>query len=122
MRQLKAVLKFGSSVLRSEDDLPRVVDEIYRWVRGGHRVIAVVSALGNTTDQLFVKARSFGDCAGHAIAELIANGETTSAALLGLALDQAGIPCVTLDATRIGLETCGPALDASPQRLNTAAL
>jgi len=122
MRQLIAVLKFGSSVLRSEDDLPRVVDEIYRWVRGGHRVIAVVSALGNTTDQLFAKARSFGECAGHAVAELVAVGETTSAALLGLALDRAGIPCVTLDAKRIGLETCGLVLDASPQQLDTAAL
>ena len=122
MRQLIAVLKFGSSVLRSEDDLARVVDEIYRWIRGGHRVIAVVSALGNTTDQLFAKARTFGDCAGHAIAELIATGETTSAALLGLALDRAGIPCVTVDAKRIGLETCGSVLDASPQRLNSVVL
>src|SRR5215469_14734889 len=122
MRQLIAVLKFGSSVLRSEDDLPRVVDEIYRWVRGGHRVIAVVSALGNTTDQLFAKARSFGDCSDHSITELVAIGEATSAALLGLALDRAGIPCMTLDAKRIGLETCGRVLDASPQRLNSAAL
>lgn len=122
MRQLIAVLKFGSSVLRSEEDLPRVVDEIYRWIRGGHRVIAVVSALGNTTDQLFAKVRSFGDCAGHVVAELVAVGETTSAALLGLALDRAGVPCVTLDAKRIGLETCGHVLDASPKRLNSAIL
>ena len=122
MRKLIAVLKFGSSVLRSEDDLPRVADEIYRWVRVGHRVVAVVSALGNTTDELFARARSYGQCAGHAIAELVATGEATSASLLRLALDRAGIPCVTLNAQRIGLETSGPVLDASPQRLDTAAV
>src|SRR5215471_1534560 len=122
MRELIAVLKFGSSVLRSEDDLPRVVDEIYRWTRGGHRVIAVVSALGSTTDELFAKARRFGECADCAVAELIATGETTSAALLGLALDRAGIPCVTLGAKRIGLETGGAVLDASPRALDTERL
>jgi homoserine dehydrogenase len=119
MRELVAVLKFGSSVLRSEDDLPRVVDEIYRWIRSGRRVIAVVSALGSTTDELFAKARGFGECAAHAVAELVATGETTSAALLGLALDRAGIPCATLDAKHIGLETFGPVLDAAPQRFDT---
>jgi homoserine dehydrogenase len=122
MRELIAVLKFGSSVLRSEHDLPRVVDEIYRWTRYGHRVIAVVSALGSTTDELFAKARSFGECADCAVAELIATGETTSAALLGLALDRAGIPCVTRDSKRIGLETCGPVLDAAPQRFDAAVV
>src|SRR2546421_4497054 len=122
MRELIAVLKFGSSVLRCEEDLPQVVDEIYRWIRAGHRVIAVVSAFGNTTDGLFAKANSFGECAGHTIAELVSTGEATSAALLALALDRAGIPSVTLDAKRIGLVTCGPVLDASPQKLNTQAL
>jgi homoserine dehydrogenase len=123
MRELVAVLKFGSSVLRCEDDLPRVVDEIYRWVRGGHRVVAVVSALGRTTDELFAKAKSFGESsAAHAVADLVAIGETMSSALLGLALDRAGIPCVTLDANRIGLEISGPVLDASPHGLNTERL
>ena len=46
------VLKFGSSVLRSESDLPTAVHEIYRWWREGFQVVAVVSAFGNTTDEL----------------------------------------------------------------------
>ena len=39
------VLKFGSSVLRSAADLPAAVDEIYRHVRAGRRVVAVVSVI-----------------------------------------------------------------------------
>ena len=33
------VLKFGSSVLRSENDLPTAVHEIYRWWRDGYQVV-----------------------------------------------------------------------------------
>jgi len=39
-----AVLKFGSSLLRSDADLPAVVTEIYRRHREGRKVVAVVSA------------------------------------------------------------------------------
>ena len=52
------VLKFGSSVLRSESDLPTAVHEIYRWWREGYQVVLVVSAFGNTTDELTQRAHS----------------------------------------------------------------
>ena len=52
------VLKFGSSVLRNENDLPTAVHEIYRWWKEGHQVVAVVSAFGNTTDDLTRRAHS----------------------------------------------------------------
>src|SRR4051794_22017869 len=61
------VLKFGSSVLRSLDDLPTVAGEIYRQRRRGKRIIAVVSALEGETDRLFAEAaRASGgvDCSG----------------------------------------------------------
>ena len=54
------VLKFGSSVLRGDADLPAAVHEIYRQVRRGHHVVAVVSALGDTTDALLARARALG--------------------------------------------------------------
>jgi len=38
------VLKLGSSVLETQEDLPDAVHEIYRWYRSGYRVVAVVSA------------------------------------------------------------------------------
>ena len=89
------VLKFGSSVLRSDSDLPAVVHEIYRWIRGGHRVVAVVSAMNKTTNDLLTRAQRFG--AGvddRAVAALLATGEASSTALLALALARAGIaPC-----------------------------
>src|SRR5947209_11696239 len=123
MRLPIIVLKFGSSVLRSEDDLPRAVHEIYRWYRQGHRVVAVVSAFAETTDKLLKKAESRAASPdAWATAALVSTGEDYSAALLALELDRAGIPAAVLDAHSIGLETCGPRLNADPVCLNTEVL
>jgi homoserine dehydrogenase len=117
------VLKFGSSVLGKDSDLPRAVHEIYRWVREGRRVIAVVSALNDTTDNLLARAESFGaETSDSAVATLLATGEATSSALLTLALGRAGIPAAALDEVRLGLRTRGPVLDAEPCALDTRAL
>lgn len=112
------VLKFGGSVLTTEADLPTVVGEIARHLRLGLRVVAVVSAIGETTDRLLEKARGFGEPSDPgALAALLATGEAASSALLGLALARAGAPAVVLDAAAIGLRVRGPALDATPVTL-----
>src|SRR5438445_8221827 len=113
------VLKFGSSVLRTESDLPRVVHEIYRWVRDGYRVLAVVSAFESKTNQLFEQARRYSDNPDEAsVAALVATGEATSAALLSVVLDRAGLHSILLDSDRVGLCTRGPLLDADPHAVN----
>ena len=89
------VLKFGSSVLDPEDGLTRTVLEIYREVRRGKRVLAVVSALPGVTDRLIQTAhRRFERPHPAALASLVSTGETSSAAFLGMALDQAGVPAM----------------------------
>ena len=115
------VLKFGSSVLRTVQDLPNAVHEIYRWVRDGYRVIAVVSAIGNTTEVLIRDSQML--CAvpeAFATAELLATGERASAALLGIALDRAGVPAHVVSPREIGFEVTGTPLDAEPTGLDVA--
>lgn len=118
------VLKFGSSVLRTSADAPRVAHEVYRWVRKGYRVVAVVSALEGETDQLLAQAHSWErNPHPSATALLASTGELRSAALLTLALDRAGIDAQVLDVAAIGLRTRGrQALDARPVRYNVAKL
>ncbi len=109
------VLKFGSSVLRSEADLPLAVHEIYREWRAGRRVLAVVSALGCTTDDLLKRAQQLGlPPQREGLAALLGTGETAAAALLTLALDRSGLPVTLLDSVQIGLVTDGDRLDADP--------
>ena len=117
------VLKFGSSVLRSENDLPTAVHEVYRWWRQGYQVVAVVSAFGNTTDELTRHAHSMCDQPNdELLAVLLATGEATSSALLGLSLNRSGIPATVLDADQACLCTDGPTLDSNLTSINVAGV
>jgi len=117
------VLKFGSSVLENHDALPAAVLEIYREIRRGRRVVAVVSAFGNRTDELLASARNLFDEPDPAsLARLLETGEAESAATLGLALDQAGVPARILDAGQIGLTTSEEILDAEPHDFDVVRL
>lgn len=112
-REKIIVLKFGSSVLGGESDLPRAVHEIYRWWRHGAQVLVVVSAFGNTTDKLLRRAENLcGEPEQATLATLLATGEAVSAALLGMALNRAGIPATVLDPAQAGLRTIGDTLNA----------
>src|SRR5215207_8667725 len=117
------ILKFGSSVLRAEEDLPLAVHEIYREWRRGARVLAVVSAFGDTTDGLVARAECLCPVPEPAaLAALLATGEATSAALLGLALARAGVPARILDPAQAGLHTTGGRLDAELVSADTGRL
>jgi len=118
-----SVLKFGSSILRTEEDLPTVVEEIRFWLNGGERVIAVVSALGDTTETLFERCRKYGDPSNEeALAALVATGEQGSAALVALALSKAGIEARVLDPVEIELRAYGIPLDARLSGVNAEVI
>ncbi len=107
------VVKFGSSVLRAEEDLPVVVEEIARWVRSEQYVLAVISAFGNTTEELLKRASAYGEPTNEeAVARLVATGEETAAALLALALARAGIGAKLVGPEQIRLIAEGAPLDA----------
>ena len=117
------VLKFGSSVLRSEADLPAVVHEIYAELRLGRRVLVVPSAFGSTTDDLLVLAKKQTPVPEPCVlARLLATGESTSAALLSLALKRAGVAARLIGPEAIGLKAEGGYLDAHPIGLDVAAV
>lgn len=117
------VLKFGSSVLKSLDDLPAIAGEIYRQRRKGNRIIAVVSALDGETDTLFDQAQGVANgasCSG--IAELVSLGEERTAALLSIACDRIGLKASICRVEELGLYTSGSELDADFHELLPFAL
>src|SRR6202521_3393970 len=117
------VLKFGSSVLRTPDELPVAVDEIYRHWRSGCRVLAVVSAFEGVTDDLIREAADlFGSGCPAAPAAHVAKGEQRTAALLLESLSRSGIPSRMVEPHQIGLLARGSSLDSSPASVDVAAL
>lgn len=117
------VLKFGGSVLRSEDDLLKGVRECESWVDRGWNVAAVVSAFEGVTDVLIGQAKGYGEePLPEARALLTGTGELTSASLLGLALHRAGVRSTVAAPWTIGFRAVGEPLDAFPQTINAAAV
>jgi homoserine dehydrogenase len=89
------------------------VEEIGRWRGSEQYVLAVVSAFGNTTEELFKRARRYGEPTNEeTVARLVATGEEQSAALVALALACAGIPAKLLGPEQLGLIAEGAPLDA----------
>ena len=117
------VLKFGSSILQSPDDLARIAGEIYRQRRAGRRIIAVVSALAGETDALLRQAAAVTGLAGcRGVPDLVSLGEERTAALLRLACDRIGLRAEICRPEELGLRTRGDGLAAQPARLEPAAL
>ena len=117
------VLKFGSSVLQTPSDVPNAVHEIYRWYRDGHRVVAIVSAIGQGTNWLLNQAREFSAAPDpHALAELLATAARASAALLGIALDRAGVPARAVDPREFRLTALGEVLNSEPATVLSSQL
>lgn len=117
------VLKFGSSVLESAEDFRTAAQEVYRHVRLGEKIVAVVSALAGETDRLLGEAAAVG---GEAPAPLVARlarvGELRSAALMALSLCRMGVRACALDPHEIGLEAEGEALDSDLVDLDPEAV
>jgi homoserine dehydrogenase len=117
------VLKFGSSVLRTPDDLHVAVDEIHRRWRSNRLVLAVVSAFEGVTDQLIGDASElFGVASPHATAAYVATGEQRTAALLAGLLGFSGIPARVIEPREIGLTAEGDALESVPTGVDRSAL
>jgi homoserine dehydrogenase len=117
------VLKLGSSVISERSRIPEAVTEIYRIVRDGRRVLAVVSAFEGVTDRMLEDARALG--CGHDNVHLpryVALGEETSAALLTLACDRAGLQAQTLSVAQLGLAARGSIESAEPTGLDPGAI
>jgi homoserine dehydrogenase len=115
------VLKFGSSVLGVEGDYPAAALEVYRHVREGEKVLAVVSALAGETDALLDQAARVGGEGDSALVARVARvGELHSAALMALALVRLGLRACTLDPHEMGLVAQGEPLDANLERVDAA--
>ncbi|MGZ8283188.1 MAG: homoserine dehydrogenase [Allosphingosinicella sp.] len=117
------MLKFGSSVLEREDDFRTAAQEVYRHVRDGEKIVAVVSALAGETDFLLDQAgRVGGDAPPALVARVARVGELRSAALMALALCRMGVRACAMDPDEMKLVAEGDPLDSNLSGLDAAAV
>ena len=102
------VRKYGGSSLEAASDVMRIAESAALARRLGHRLVVVVSARGNTTDDLLDQAGQFGSLRpSRETDQLLSTGEIASAALLSIALQRLGVPAVSLSGAQAGIRATG---------------
>ena len=100
------VLKFGGTSVGNKERLFHAAAIAKKNWQQGHQVVVVVSAQGDTTDELLEKAAEIGhDLPPREMDMLLSTGEQISIALFAMALHQLGCPAVSLTGWQAGVRT-----------------
>lgn len=100
------VCKFGGSSVASIDKINNVALRVKSLQDEGYGVVVVVSAMGDTTDELLELAASIGSNLNlREMDALLATGEQQSAALLALALNKMGCKAISLTGWQAGIKS-----------------
>ncbi|WP_347040831.1 aspartate kinase [Brachybacterium nesterenkovii] len=120
------VQKYGGSSVADAESIVRVADRIARYARAGHQVVVVVSAMGDTTDELIDLAQQVTENPPpRELDMLLTAGERISMAVLSMALNSRGIGARAYTGSQAGVitdATHGRALilDVTPGRIRDA--
>ncbi|MHB8460928.1 MAG: aspartate kinase [Candidatus Limnocylindrales bacterium] len=102
------VQKFGGSSLADADRIRRVARRIASERAAGSELVVVVSAMGDTTDELLELAAAITDEPdSRELDVLLATGEHQSATLVSMALHAIGVPAISLTGAQAGITTDG---------------
>lgn len=100
------VQKFGGSSVADAQGLARVAERIAATHRAGNQVVAVVSAMGDTTDELLDLAAQVTDRPPERELDiLLTAGERISMSLLAMAIDSRGVPVRSYTGQQAGVLT-----------------
>jgi aspartate kinase len=100
-------MKFGGSSVGDAERMKRVANRIVERAREGHQCVVVVSAMGDTTDELIDLSRAL--CEGipspREMDMLLTTGEQVSCALLAMAIQSRGCKAVSYTGWQAGIYT-----------------
>ena len=100
------VQKFGGSSVADAERIFRVAGIIADTYNKGNDVIVVLSAQGDTTDELIAKAAEINERPSKREMDvLLSTGEQISIALMAMALEKMNLPVVSLTGWQVGIET-----------------
>jgi len=120
------VQKFGGSSVADAEGLKRVANRIVATKKAGHQVVVVVSAMGDTTDELIELANQVSPLPnGRELDMLLTAGERISMALLAMAIANLGHEARSFTGSQAGIITTSAhgrarVIDVSPGRIQEA--
>jgi aspartate kinase len=120
------VQKYGGSSVANADGIKRVAQRIVATRKAGHSVVVVVSAMGDTTDELHDLAKDVSPLPpARELDMLLTAGERISMALLAMAIANLGLNARSFTGSQAGVitdDSHGKAriIDVTPGRITTA--
>jgi len=117
------VMKFGGASVAETESFLKIAEQIIEKSKSDAEIAVVVSAMGNTTDQLLELARKVHpNPPRRELDMLISTGERVSISLLAMALSLKGKEAVSFTGSQSGIITCGNhsdarIIDVKPRRL-----
>ncbi len=113
------VQKFGGTSVKDAQRIFNVADIVTSTYKNGNQVVVVVSAQGDTTDDLIEKAAEINPNASKREMDmLLSSGEQISASLLSMAIESLGFPVVSLLGWQAGVSTTSSYGEARIKRIN----
>ena len=114
------VQKFGGSSVADAAKVINVAERVTETYKAGNLVIVVVSAQGDTTDDLITKANEINpDASKREMDVLLSSGEQISIALLAMAIEKIGCPVVSLTGWQAGFNTNAASGNARINNIDT---
>lgn len=101
------LVKFGGSSVADNGKIESVA-RILKELAKNNRIVCVVSAMGDTTDELIAKAKSINkNPSKRELDALLSSGEIISSSLLAMALENIGQKAISLSGLQAGFKTYG---------------
>lgn len=117
------VQKYGGSSVRDAERVVNVANRIVETYDQGNDVVVVVSAQGDTTDDLIEKAMEINPKASKREMDmLLSSGEQISVSLLAMAIEKIGKPVVSLTGWQAGFKTDSKYSAARIHKIDTERL
>ena len=100
------VKKFGGTSVANKDRINNVARRCVEEYKKGNDVIVVLSAMGDTTDDLLALAAQISDKPSkRELDMLLSTGEQVSVALAAMAVENLGVPAISLNAFQVAMHT-----------------
>lgn len=100
------VQKYGGSSVANPDRIRNVAKRVVSYKKKGHRLVVVVSALGDTTDDLLKLAHTLSKSPPERELDmLMSTGEQVSVAILAMAIGQLGYEAISFTGSQVGIIT-----------------
>ncbi|MCR5000131.1 MAG: aspartate kinase [Lachnospiraceae bacterium] len=114
------VKKFGGSSVANKERIFNVANRCIEDYKKGNKVVVVLSAMGDTTDELIAQAEAINPNAPKREMDMLLScGEQMSVAYMAMAMASLGVPAISLNAFQVAMHTTSVYSGAKFKRVDT---